>query len=595
MPIGLILLAGTVFTFNLGGTRLWDDDEPKNASCGREMLEQSNWIVPTFNGELRPHKPVLLYWGMIVSYLLVGVSEIGARLPSVVASVGKVLICYRLGRLLFDRWTGFAAGFLLTCGLMFAVLSRAATPDAVLILCVIASMYCFVHGVAQLGGGQFGGSSGGGLLPLNGVVLPRLPAIGMYAGMGLATLAKGPVGFLLPMTVITLFALFAPRAGAASDSNDGAGRWPRLRSYLAERLAPYRLFEVVRSLRVVTGMVVLLMVALPWYAAVTVATEGAWLTGFLGTHNVNRFLNPMEGHGGPVFYYVLAILIGFFPGSVFLGPAVVKAVRDQRQPNAASWSQAFLLAWIVTYLVFFTAAATKLPNYIVPCFPAVSLLTAGWLVHQLRDRSLSRYWVRAGVASFAMTGLVLTVALGVVSYLFWNADLLVAVAGVIALVGGGTAWWLLRQENTKPAVILTASSFVLFTALATGLTASRVSPFQTSPRIADQLVAMDAASSGRELQFATFRYTKPNLVFYLGRPVPVLESNHEAIRFFKSHPAACLVLPEDVYQQLEGRLPADVEIVHREPKFMKPDEKVLVVGRKPVKPRMAERPSNGLH
>src|SRR5690606_4455463 len=61
-PLILIFgIAAVVVFSNLGGARLWDRDEPRNAGCAREMLERGDWIVPTFNGELRPHKPVLLY------------------------------------------------------------------------------------------------------------------------------------------------------------------------------------------------------------------------------------------------------------------------------------------------------------------------------------------------------------------------------------------------------------------------------------------------------------------------------------------------------------------------------------------------------
>ena len=68
--IYVLALASLVFLFNLGGARLWDEDEPKNAQCGREMLDRGDWIVPTFNQELRTDKPVLLYWLMMPAYLV---------------------------------------------------------------------------------------------------------------------------------------------------------------------------------------------------------------------------------------------------------------------------------------------------------------------------------------------------------------------------------------------------------------------------------------------------------------------------------------------------------------------------------------------
>jgi 4-amino-4-deoxy-L-arabinose transferase-like glycosyltransferase len=75
-------VAAFVMLTNLGGPRLWDRDEPRNAGCAREMLTRNDWVVPTFDGELRTHKPVLLYWCIMTSYLSLGVNEFAARLPS---------------------------------------------------------------------------------------------------------------------------------------------------------------------------------------------------------------------------------------------------------------------------------------------------------------------------------------------------------------------------------------------------------------------------------------------------------------------------------------------------------------------------------
>ncbi|MEM9702315.1 MAG: glycosyltransferase, partial [Planctomycetota bacterium] len=62
------LASAVLFVTNLGGAPLFDEDEPKNAACGAAMLRAGEWVVPTFNGELRVHKPILLYWVMRPGY-----------------------------------------------------------------------------------------------------------------------------------------------------------------------------------------------------------------------------------------------------------------------------------------------------------------------------------------------------------------------------------------------------------------------------------------------------------------------------------------------------------------------------------------------
>src|SRR5437763_4867423 len=129
-------IAATVFLVGLGAPRLWDEDEAKNSVCGQEMLGRGDWIVPTFNGQLRTDKPICLYWCMLAVYNVIGVSEFSDRLPSALAGIGSVVLTFHLGRLLFNARSGLLASCVFASALMFAVLARGATPDSLLIFCI---------------------------------------------------------------------------------------------------------------------------------------------------------------------------------------------------------------------------------------------------------------------------------------------------------------------------------------------------------------------------------------------------------------------------------------------------------------------------
>src|SRR5437660_12286207 len=109
----LAVIAAGLFLPNLGGPSLWDIDEGNNAEAAREMMESGNWVVPTFNYELRTDKPALLYWLQIAAYRLFGVNEFAARLPSALAGILTLLVTYELGRRMFDARTGLLAGIVL--------------------------------------------------------------------------------------------------------------------------------------------------------------------------------------------------------------------------------------------------------------------------------------------------------------------------------------------------------------------------------------------------------------------------------------------------------------------------------------------------
>ena len=183
----LLLLAVTAALTlpSLGTHSLWDIDcQGLNAEAAREMLVRGNWITPSFNGELRTAKPALLYWLQMASYLAFGVNEWAAPFPSVLAAWASVLLTYALARRMFDAGTGLLAGLVLASSIEFSLLAHAATPDAVLLLCTMLTFYLFWRGAAD---GR------------------RTWFVPTRAAAGLAVLAKGPVGILLPARSWTLF------------------------------------------------------------------------------------------------------------------------------------------------------------------------------------------------------------------------------------------------------------------------------------------------------------------------------------------------------------------------------------------------------
>jgi len=122
--------AAVVFFTNLGGPSLWDRDEPRNAGCAAEMWERGDWIVPTFNDELRAHKPALLYWLMMTAYAVGGVNEFSARFWSAALGAATCLLTYGIGSRLYRPSVGLWAGVALATALNFGVAARAATPRA---------------------------------------------------------------------------------------------------------------------------------------------------------------------------------------------------------------------------------------------------------------------------------------------------------------------------------------------------------------------------------------------------------------------------------------------------------------------------------
>ncbi|QDU87710.1 Undecaprenyl phosphate-alpha-4-amino-4-deoxy-L-arabinose arabinosyl transferase [Pirellulimonas nuda] len=576
LPWGVALVAAVVFFTNLGGPLLFDEDEPKNAVCGREMLERGDWVVPTFNAQLRVDKPILIYWVMLVSYSLFGVNEFAARLGSSLAGVGSVVMTYHLGRLLLDRWAGALGATLLASGLMFAALSRASTPDALLICCTTAAFLAFVSGISRLRGGSFSGD-GSALLRLSETPLPRVSWIAMYAAMGMAVLAKGPVGVVLPLFVI---GLWASLVDIDPSSRTPVGLWRGVLHGLGRRLAPARLLRILLSLRVLPGALIVLTIALPWYVAVGLRTDGAWLAGFLGGHNVGRFMQPMENHRGPVIYYLVAIMVGFFPGSVFLPASITSSVLRVRGADPQRPSLGFLLCWIGGYVGFFTLAATKLPNYVTPCYPAVALVTGCWLVRACRLELPPLRRLRVGFSAFGIAGLAVGVGLIVLASTLLKADPWIGLPAVSAMFASTAALVMLYRNNRPRAMACFATGCVLFTTATVSFSAYRASPYQEGPRLAERIAAFEAGAP-EPTRVALCGYFTPNLVFYLGRPVEQIGA--DAIADYLAGPSPGVVLvPGDVFEQIEPNLPEGATVVAEEKRFLRRNGRVVMLSKSPA-------------
>jgi len=274
----ILAVSSSVLFTNLGGPRLWDRDEPRNAGCAQEMLQRGDWVVPFFNAELRAHKPVLLYWLMMSAYQVLGVTEFAARFWSAVLGVGTVFLTYGIGRRLFDAHVGLWAALILATSLMFGVAGRAATPDSPLIFFATAALLVYVLAAfpgdsadlphrSQATQSDLARRTECSEFPLvkppGPGVSNRWVAVAIYGLMGLAVLAKGPVGAVLPTAVIGMFLLIM----RLSDVAQGPARpaWQRWLVRCLRPFAPQHFFGTCWQMRPLTAIAVILAVAAPWY------------------------------------------------------------------------------------------------------------------------------------------------------------------------------------------------------------------------------------------------------------------------------------------------------------------------------------------
>ena len=433
-------LAAVVLLPNLGGPPLWDEDEPRNAACSLAMWAGGDWIVPTLNGRLRVEKPALVNWLHLAGFAAAGANETGARLGSALLTLGTCLLTWRIAGLLFRPDVALWAGVVMATCLWTGIAGRAATPDAPLAFFTTLALWLFVRG-------SIAGGAADGRLRDRAVRLAPLTAIAIGAACGLAVLTKGPVGLVLPLVGLGLFAWWQ---AAADPGRDGP---------LSCRLATAAT-DAWRGLRPLTISAVALAVAAPWYVAVTVRTDGAWLREFLFVHNLGRFAAPMEGHSGsPLFYYPLVILVGLFPWSMASALIGWRAVSAVRTPSAATPGIRLVAAWLAAWIVPFSLAGTKLPGYVWPAYPALAcaagLFVADWI--RSADRSTDR-WMRWAWAFLVLAGAGLGIGLPLAIHQLAPGGEWLGLVGLVPLLGGLAAWAGQSLDSRRAAAVSWAAT-----------------------------------------------------------------------------------------------------------------------------------------
>ncbi len=568
-----ILTAAFVFFFNLGGPRLWDRDEPRNAGCAREMIERGDWVTPYFNGSIRDHKPVLLYWFMMSAYAVFGVNEFAARFWSALLAVGTVALTFDLARRWVSPRAGLWAGIMLASCLMFPVAARAATPDSVLIFFTTAALWCYTAAIrpSTPRGDPSAPSDRPSSHPRAWFPTNPFAVSAIYGLMGAAVLAKGPIGFVLPTAIIGLFLLWQnlyDRVGSPPK-----GRLRRMLHPPAHLFSPRVLGGTISAMRPLRAVITVLLIAGPWHLWVGLRTDGAWLRGFYWTHNVNRFIEPMEGHGVPIFYYPAILLLTFFPWSLLLIPALIHAAREWRARGPHARAVAFFGSWGLVYVGFFSLAGTKLPSYITPSLPAFAVLTAWLLDTRLTGASaVRRGWLGAAFVITAIVGLAIAAALPPAASRFLPGEESLGLLGLILACGGIAAMAALRKQRPWAAVTAFAVSAILFVVTAFGVAAERVSRHQQFARLADVIRGNPDAS------LAAFNCLEPSWVFYTGRKVQwFAPSDTAALReFLASSPSGYVITTEEDYRRLAPHLPGDVQVVDRVPYFLEGTDLVLL-------------------
>jgi 4-amino-4-deoxy-L-arabinose transferase-like glycosyltransferase len=423
---------GAGFGFALGRAPLAGHDEGRYAEIPREMLATGDWVTPRLDGVAYFEKPPLVYWMVAAGMAAFGPGEGSLRAVPAFFGVLGVLLTYAAARALRGRIAGVAAAVVLGTSLLYFAHARLLLLDMAVAVLMSATLFLFILAVREPPGRN-----------------RRLLLYGMYASAALATLTKGLIGFLLTGAVMVAWLALC-------------GQWRRL-----------------RPLHLPTGGLLFLAIAAPWHILVA-RRNPTWAHFYFIHEHWERFTTTEHHRDGPWWYFIPIVLLGLFPWTGFLWPALREALAggwSRRRENA---QMAFFAVWAGFVFLFFSKSHSKLIPYIIPVFPPLAVITGAWLARRWTEAAGAP--LRGGLRLFALACGLLAVALCVValdpglirSMDDAQAELLrpfeFSLAAILA-AGAGASLWLQRSSGPRAAlgaVVATAFLFYGGLALATG-------------------------------------------------------------------------------------------------------------------------------
>ncbi len=474
---------------------------------------------------------------------------------------------------------------------------RAATPDSVLIFCSTSALLLYVLGTFRRAGEDIKTKIPNQYFPGNIFVL-----IVMYALLGLGVLAKGPVGFLLPMAIIGMFMLIQmlPRLETIERSGSLIGR---LRAMLTAGLRPFHPVHFLKtfwSMKPWLAAIVVLLVAAPWYLLVDQRTDGYFTQLFFVGEHFGRATTAMENHAGGFWFYPLAMLVGFFPWSIFWVPVAVGLIRQRSRYQAAT---RLMLCLACVQVGVFSLAQTKLPSYVTPCYPALAILTAICLSDFSVQRSVvAKGWFYAAFAGLIFSGLLIAGGLGFAAFKFMPNQIWLAALGGVPIVAGGVLIWMQMKNQIRPMPAVFAGAAALFCWGLFGLGTSAVDQEQQS-----HLVLKEIKAASGESAVAAYGCLESSWVFYGGRPIHELTEinpgDSDSLRaglitepaqrlfwqpkprvtldsFLAQHPGSLLITTDEHVEALRKRLPEYYEVLQATDYFLK-NKQIYLLGIRP--------------
>jgi 4-amino-4-deoxy-L-arabinose transferase-like glycosyltransferase len=481
-----------------------DRDESRFAQSSRQMVQTGNWVDIRLGHVPRYKKPVGIYWLQAAATSIAGGGRDDQiwtyRLPSLLGAIAASWLTLWVALAVTGAEAAFLAGLLMLGSVLLTAEASIATTDAVLLACALG-----VQGV---------------LLRLYRAARdPDAPQVSRR--LLLAGWIACAAGILVKFPVVP---------GTAVATILGLLAWDFWRRRKAGTDEP--VLAWLRSLKLVKGFFLTLLLISPWLIAITIQSQGAFLEQSLGNDFASKMAGGQESHGAWPGYFLLLSAATFWPAILFVLPGIVQGLERRAEPGIR-----FLLAWAASWWLAVEIVPTKLPHYVLEAYPPLAILAAMFVLDPRPVRFITAArWI--AVAQFVIGAVLFAAVLIVLPYYFgpgmaWPLLVAPAVGAVLAL----TALVLAMLKKFPAAALL---SFLALLVFGPGLTAG-VAPRLDDLWVTQRLKHMVALTSEPgDPAPALAGYEEPSMLFAFGADV-VLSNGAGAANAVAGHGGLALV------------------------------------------------------
>lgn len=492
----LFLFSLVLSASGLASLPVVDRDEARFVQATKQMAESGDYMDIRFQEASRYKKPIGIYWLQSATVALSGEGAAAPiwvyRLVSALGIAIAVVGTAWTGTVLFGANAGMAAGLVVAAIFATAFEGRIAKTDAFLLACCVLA-----QGVlAQIYVAARRNEPSAGYLPWL-----------FWIAQGVGILIKGPITPAL--SLLTVLVLLAFERDARWLSRLKAGR----------------------------GLLLTVLIVVPWLALITWKSGGAFWQEAVGKDLVGKVADGQESHGMPPGYYSLTYSLFMWPFSLIAISAGLAALNHLRGDPRVR----FCLAWYIPFWLLLELVPTKLPHYVLPAYPGVALLVGWLLTLSAEQAALKRwqtwlYWATAFGLVVVTLGLA-AIAIGAPLYLNGSFNPWSIPAAIFALVTGYLAFP--RQSQLSLGRIgATAAAAGATYALVIGLIVPSLTPIWLTPRI---VAAVDLYRPCEKSVLASSSYHEPSLIFMAGTNTKLTDTQGAAVHL-AADPACALAL-----------------------------------------------------